>query len=427
MEPGDAIQLISLVILLALSAFFSSAETALTTVGKLRVRAMLDEGVKGAKTLSRLLSNQSKMLSTILIGNNIVNISASALATTLSIKLFGDYAVGIATGILTVLVLIFGEITPKTVATVRAEKLSLRYAPVVLFLTRVLTPLTFIISKLASFFTMIFGVDLKKQKALITEEDLRSIVDVSHEEGVIEHEEKKMITNVVDFGDSYAKDVMVPRIDMIFADADSSYGELLALFRENEYTRMPVFRETKDNIIGIVNLKDIFLHYDRNKPFNINNYLRDAHFTYEFKKTSDLMNEMRRNRVPISIVLDEYGAVAGLVTLEDLLEEIVGEIRDEYDDDEVDPIKKISDNHYICMGFAKLDDINEFCGLKLDSDDYDSIAGHIINLFGHIPVRGEQIKDGNISYRVISVKKNRIKKLSLTIETPARSDADEDE
>lgn len=426
MESGDAIQIISLILLLLLSAFFSSAETALTTVSQLRIRQMLDENVRGARTLSKLLENRSKLLSTILVGNNLVNILSSALATTLSIKLFGNYAVGIATGVLTVLVLIFGEITPKTVASVNAEKMSLRYAPVLLLLTRLLTPVTFLINKLASLFILLFGVDLKKQKDLVTEKDLRSIVEVSHEVGVIEHEERQMITNVVDFGDSYAKDVMIPRIDMVFASTDMTYEELLKSFRRHEYTRMPVFNEDKDDIVGIVNQKDIFLNYKQNTPFDIRNFLRPAHFTYEYKKTSTLMNEMREKRIPISIVLDEYGAVAGLVTLEDLLEEIVGEIRDEYDTDEVDPVKKVSDNRFICFGSAKLDEINETCGLNLESDDYDSVAGHIISLLGHIPVRGEEIRENNVVYKVISVKKNRVHKLSLTIEEPQGTEEEKD-
>ncbi len=415
MEPGDAIQLFALFCLVILSAFFSSAETALTTINKLRVRSLIDDNVKGAATVGKLIDNPAKMLSTILVGNNIVNISASSLATTFTINVIGNYAIGIATGILTLAILIFGEITPKTMATLYAEKLSLRYAPVILFLTYVLTPVTFITDKLSILILIIFRVDFKKDKALITEEELRTIVDVSHEEGVLESDEKLMITNVVDFGDAFAKDVMVPRIDMSFANTDMSYDELLTAFRQEQYSRMPVYSDNRDNIVGIVNLKDIFLKYDQSKEFNIRNFLRPVYFTYEYKKTSELLNEMKQEHLSMSVVLDEYGAVAGLVTLEDLLEEIVGEIRDEYDSDEVDSVQCINDKEYLASGAAKLEDINEAVGLNIESDDYDSIAGHIISLFGYIPKIEEKISDGNATYTVTAVDKNRIDQVHIQL------------
>ncbi len=415
MEPGDAIQLFALFCLVILSAFFSSAETALTTINKLRVRSLIDDNVKGAATVGKLIDNPAKMLSTILVGNNIVNISASSLATTFTINVIGNYAIGIATGILTLAILIFGEITPKTMATLYAEKLSLRYAPVILFLTYVLTPVTFITDKLSILILIIFRVDFKKDKALITEEELRTIVDVSHEEGVLESDEKLMITNVVDFGDAFAKDVMVPRIDMSLANTDMSYDELLTAFRQEQYSRMPVYSDNRDNIVGIVNLKDIFLKYDQTKEFNIRNFLRPVYFTYEYKKTSELLNEMKQEHLSMSVVLDEYGAVAGLVTLEDLLEEIVGEIRDEYDSDEVDSVQCINDKEYLASGAAKLEDINEAVGLNIESDDYDSIAGHIISLFGYIPKEKEKITDGNVTYTVTAVDKNRIDQIHIQL------------
>lgn len=426
LDPSDATRIVILVILLLLSAFFSSAETALTTINKLRIRSLVDENIRGAKMVNILLENPSKMLSAILIGNNIVNLSASALTTALAIKLWGNALAGIATGVLTIIILIFGEITPKTIATIHAEKLALAYAPVIYVLIQILTPVVYLINKLSLGLLILMRVDPNKRNTIVTENELRQFLDVSHKEGVIESEERKMITNVVDFGDSLAKEIMVPRIDMSFVNIDMSYNELIEAFRIDKYSRMPVYAETRDNIIGIINLKDVFFFRGDETDFNIKNFLREPFFTYEFKKTAELLNEMKRDSIPMAIVLDEYGATAGLITLEDLLEEIVGEIRDEYDDDEVDSIIPLGNNEYLTEGTAKLEDINEELGLSLSSEDYDSIAGHIIHLLDHLPNEGEQITENHVTFTVKAVDKNRIDKVHILIDLEAQNSVDEE-
>lgn len=415
MPPSVAVKFVILLILLLLSALFSSAETSLTTVSKLRARSLAEDGNKSAVTLLKLIENPANMLSAILIGNNVVNLSASSLATSVALELLGSQGAAIATGILTLLILIFGEITPKRLATLHNEKMALMYAPLFLTLTRLLTPVIFIVNKLSLGVMLLLRIDPNEKAAPITESELRTVVDVSHEEGVIESEEHQMITNVVDFGDSLAKDIMVPRIDMAFAHIEMDYDELMAAFREDQYSRMPVYSETRDNIIGIINLKDIFFYQGEKKDFRLQDFLRKPFFTYEFKKTSELMNEMRKNHTAMAIVLDEYGATAGLITLEDLLEEIVGEIRDEYDADEVDSIRNIAPNEYIAEGAAKLDDINDAFDLSLESDDYDSIAGHIINRLEHLPCAGESIQEGNVVFTVKSISKNRIDQVHIRL------------
>ena len=417
MDPSVAAQFIVLIILLSLSAFFSSAETSLTTVNKLRIRSLMEDGVKGAKTINNLIEDPSKMLGAILIGNNIVNLSASSLTTTLAITYFNsDYGTGIATGILTLLILIFGEITPKTLATIYAEKLSFIYAPVIALLTKILTPVIFIVNKISFVILALFRIDPSKKTTTMTENELRTIVDVSHEEGVIESDERKMITNVVDFGDSLAKDIMVPRIDMDFAVEDYTYDELVAAFEKNMFTRLPVYRESRDNVIGIISLKDVFFYRGKKEEFHIHDFLRTPYFTYEYKKTSELLKDMRKESISIAIVLDEYGATAGLITVEDLIEEIVGDIRDEYDEDEEDSIKKINDNEYLVDGATKLDEINDVLQLHLESDDYDSIAGHVIYLLDHLPTEGESLTEHGVTYIVHSVDKNRIDKIRIIID-----------
>lgn len=418
MDSSEVTQLIILGILLLLSAFFSSAETALTTVNKLRIRSLAEDNVKEAKIVTKLIEEPSKLLSTILIGNNIVNLTASSLATIFTAEKFGNIYVGIGTGILTIVILIFGEITPKTVATIHSEKISLKYSKVIYFLTVIMTPIIFIIDKIALLALTILHINPKAKSSIITEDELRTIVDVSHEEGVIESEERRMITNVVDFGDSLAKDVMVPRVDMSFAEESLSYDSLVELFSIDKYTRMPIYSESRDNVIGIVNLKDLFFYNGPKEEFNIKDIMREPYFTYEYKKTSELLIEMRRDSIPIAIVLDEYGATAGLITLEDLLEEIVGDIRDEYDDDEEDSIRLVTEHEYIVDGNTKLGEINEIIGLHLESDDYDSIAGHLIYLLDHLPEVGESIIEEGIKYTVDSVVKNRIDKIHIHVLQP---------
>ena len=421
MDPSDVIQLLILILLLCLSAFFSSAETALLSISQVRIRTLVDEGNKRAVTLDRVVSNKSKMLSAILIGNNVVNLSASSLITSLVIKNFGNAYVGIATGIITLLILIFGEISPKTMATLQAEKVALKVAGIISVLMKILTPVIFIVNLLAGGVLRLMGVDPNAKTDTITESELRTIVDVSHEEGVIESEERRMINNVVDFGDTQAKDVMVPRIDMVFVEENTTYDELMEVYRENMFTRIPVYRDTTDNVIGIINMKDL-LFYEKGTDFRLKNYLREAYFTYEFKKTSELFVEMRQNSVSLAIVLDEYGATAGLITLEDLLEELVGEIRDEYDADELKSLQKLSDREYRVEGSMKLDDINDALELFLSSEDYDSVGGLIIGALDHVPAAGESVTVDDIRFVVEKMDKNRIEWVKMTLPEPDKTE-----
>lgn len=389
MDSGDAIQLGIIILLIVLSAFFSSAETALTTANKIRLKMLADEGNRRAATLLKIAEDPGKMLSAILIGNNIVNIGAASLTTSLVLRLFGSLATGIGSGVLTLVILIFGEISPKTLASHNAEKLALAYAPVVSVLIFVLTPFIYLTNWLSTLFLTLLGTDPKKRTDVMTENELRTYVDVSHEDGVIEQDEKQMIYNVFDFGDAQAKDIMIPRVDMVSVDVNASYQEVLEVFRTEQFTRLPVYENSADNVIGVLNIKD-FIFADASS-FDLRGMMRQPYYTYENKNTSELMTAMREDAINFTIVLDEYGATAGLITLEDLLEEIVGEIRDEYDEDEKDLIQKISDTEYIIEGSMKLDDVNDALGLSLHSDDYDSLGGLIIAGLDRLPAAGESV------------------------------------
>lgn len=425
MDPSVVTQLIILLLLLMLSAFFSSAETALTTVNQIRIRNLAEDGNRRAKKVVKVTGNSGKMLSAILIGNNIVNVAAASLTTSLAYN-FGGSFVAIASGIITILILLFGEITPKTLATIHAEKISLVYAPVIDFFMKIMTPVIFIINGLSTLILMILRVDPNDKNRAMTENELRTIVDVSHEDGVIEEEEKEMIYNVFDLGDARAKDVMVPRVHVTFADVNSTYDELIEIFREDKYTRLPVYEETTDNVVGTINMKDLLL-YKNTKEFNIRDILREAYFTYEYKAISELLVEMRQASFNIAIVLDEYGETSGLITLEDILEEIVGEIHDEYDENEEDFVKKLGDLEYVVEGSLNLEDFNDRLDLDFSSDDYDSLGGFIIEHLDRLPIAGDSVTtEEGVRLVVDKLDKNRIEKVHVYLPEPKKTEEDID-
>lgn len=376
------------------------------------MRSLAEEGNKRAKMVIKITEDSGKMLSAILIGNNLVNLSASSITTSIA-YVFGGSAVAIATGIITLLILLFGEISPKTVATIHSEKLSLAYAYPISFLMKISTPFIFIVNNLSRVILFILRVDPNTKNNSMTESELRTIVDVSHEDGVIESEEKEMIYNVFDMGDAKAKDVMVPRVHVTFADVESSYEELIRIFREDKFTRLPVYENTTDNVIGTINMKDLLL-YDNKKEFHVRDILREAYFTYEYKSISELLVEMREASLNIVIVLDEYGETAGLITLEDLLEEIVGEIHDEYDENEEEFFKEINEHEFIVEGSMNLDDLNDRLDLGLISEDYDSLGGFIIEQLDRLPeLHDEVITDSGIRLVVETLDKNRVEDVHI--------------
>lgn len=424
MDVPEGIQLISLLILVILSGFFSSAETAFSTVNRVRMRTLEEEGSKRAAKVNKILESYSKMLSTVLIGNNIVNLSTSALTTTIALR-FG-IPVAVATGVLTLVILLCGEIIPKTWAMLSSEKIALAYCGIIYGLMQVMTPVIFVVDKMSNGILRLLRIDPSKKITTMTEAELRTYVDVSHESGVIESEEKEMIYNVFDFSDALAKDIMVPRINMVTVDVEATFEEVLSIFRESMYTRFPVYQDDKDNIIGLINIKDFILTEDE-EHFQVRSILRDAHFTYEYKKVADLLYELREKTTSVTFVLNEYGATVGMITLEDLLEEIVGEIRDEYDEDEEEYIQKVDERVYLVEGSMKLDDINDELDTELDSEDYDSIGGIIIESLDRLPEDGEEVTlENGIHLKVQGIEQNRIVKVLMTIPEKTQDEEEND-
>ena len=428
MDSSSVVQIVTIIILIMLSAFFSSAETAFSSLSRVRIRALIEDGNKRAELVDKILENYSKMISTILIGNNIVNLGASSLATAFTMEELGNAYIAVGTGILTLLVLLCGEILPKTAAKAHAESISLAYAFIIDKLMWILTPVIFLVNKLSGFLMKLLHIDPNAKLDSMTETELKTYVDVSHEDGIIETEEREIIYNVFDFSDAVAKDIMIPRINMVTVDIDATYSELAKLFKEYMYTRIPVYEDDQDNMIGLVNIKD-FLFIEDEQNFKVSSILRKAHYTYEFKKSADLMLEMREKAYNVTFVLNEYGACVGMITMEDLLEEIVGEIRDEYDDDEKENIVKIAENQYLIEGSMKIDDINDVLDTDMDSEDYDSIAGLMIEHLDRLPEVGECVTlENDITLRVSETDQNRVTRVLVKLpEHPEEEDEEDDE
>lgn len=413
MDSSLTAQVILLIVLISLSAFFSMSETALMSLSKVRLRNMVEEKVKGADLVEKLLEEPNKLLGAILIGNNIVNIGASSIATSVALQIFGNSGAAVATGIMTVLILIFGEITPKSLAQQNAEKISIRIAKIIKFIVTVFKPFVTVFTGISSLFIRICGGDPNETEPFITEEELRTMVGVSEEEGVLEDGEKEMIFNVFDFSDIQVKDVMVQRVDMVALDATSDYSKVKELIKEEQFSRVPVFNETIDNIVGILNVKDLIIKDNDTENFNILDYIREPFYTFEFKKIKEVFNEMKKTRNHFAVVLDEYGGTVGIVTIEDLIEEIVGEIEDEYDEEREDNIKVVKENEYIVEGSTKLHDISDLIGVNMESEDFDSVGGLVLEKLGRLPKKNEKVQIGNIKFVVEDREKNRIKKVRI--------------
>ncbi|GAA0115027.1 HlyC/CorC family transporter [Clostridium senegalense] len=412
MNINNSGKIIILFFLLALSSFFSASETALMSLSKLRVRYLVDQNIKNADIVSKLIDNPNKLLSAILIGNNIVNIGASSLATVIAIDYFSSAGVGIATGIMTILVLIFGEITPKSFAANDPEKISLKVCKIISLTIIILNPIIIIFNKLTELILKLLGSKNNSKKPFITEDELKTLVNVGHEEGILEIEEKAMIHNVFEFTDLQVKDIMTQRTNIIAIQLCTPYEDIMELFKEEHFSRIPVYENNVDEIVGILHLKDLIFHNIDNDNFDIKEHLRTPYFTYEYKPISELFSDMRKKRVSLSIVLDEYGGTAGLISIEDLVEEIVGDLDDEYDE-HTKNVEIINENEFLVDGFTKLSEVNEILGSSIESEDFDTIGGYIIGEFGWIPQEGDMIEVKDLTFIIDKIDRTRISLIKI--------------
>ncbi|MBP5654423.1 MAG: HlyC/CorC family transporter [Clostridiales bacterium] len=428
--PVNIVRLVSLILLIVISSFFSSAETAYSMANRMRLKSLAEDGDKKAALVCKILDHYPKMLSTVLIGNNIVNIGASAIATLWATDVLGNWAVGIMTGVLTFVVLIFGEIVPKTSVSVNADKFAKAYAPVINILMIILTPVVIVINFIAGGILKLMKTDPDAKMPAITQRDLLGYVDESRKEGVIDGSEHEIIRNTFDFSDAVAKDIMVPRLNMVALPVDAAYDDVMKIVKNNMYTRIPVYEGDTDTIIGVMNVKDL-LFLDDPESFNMKSLIREVMYTHEYKKTSQLLKEMLIASAPIAIVLNEYGTTEGMITMEDLMEELVGEINDEYDSPKDTPIRKLGEGDYLIDGSCSLADVNDELGTELTSEDFDSIGGIVIDhTAGRLPKVGDAVETADgVRIRVARIQGNRIAWVRVFLppeeETPEEGDAEE--
>lgn len=412
-------ELLLLIVLIALSGFFSASETALMSLNKIRLKHMVESNIKNSNKIEKLLEMPDKMLGSILLGNNAVNIAATSVATALAISIFPEGKRGVAyvTAVMTFLILVFGEITPKSLAVQYTEKISLFVSTPILFLSKAFSPLIYLLTKITALIIKLFGGNINEKKPFITSEELRTIVDVSSKEGILEHDEKEMIYNIFEFGDLRIKDVMVQRMDMLSVSLDANYQEVIELFQSKKFSRLPVYDDTIDNVVGILYAKDLFFKEVSEglstDVFSVSEYMREPFYTFEFIKISDFFKQMQGDRNHLAIVLDEYGGVAGLITMEDVVESIFGEINDEFDEIEELNIEVIKENEYVINGNVRLDELNELLNTNFESEEFESFGGFIIGILGRLPKTGEIVHYKSYKFIVEKVEKNRINKIRI--------------
>ncbi len=412
---------ILLLVLVGLSAFFSASETALTAFNRSKLKEISDESKTKGEMLKFWLKKPNELLTALLIGNNIVNILGSSIATMVAINFLGNNskAIGIATATMTIILLIFGEITPKVIAKAYSTKISGAVIEFVFFLSKILLPISILLMSISKVIVKIFGTDLNNIGLIITEEEIKSVVSVGEEEGVIEEEEKKMIHSIFEFTDTTVKEIMIPRTTVYAVEASKTLNEVWEEMIGNGYSRIPVYEEKIDNIIGVLYLKDIFnVIRERQLDKAVKYLIREAYFVPETKPLFEMLEEFKKNQIHMAIVLDEYGGTSGIITIEDLIEEIVGDINDEFDGEHDEEIRKVADNKYIIDAMLSIDRINEEIGLNIPvSEDYDSLGGYIYSALGRVPLEKDIVnnEEDEMELRVLEVDNRRVVKVLLVL------------
>lgn len=423
MTPDEIVLIGLFIACLVLSGFFSSSEVALISITRAKVRTLVNEGKKGADALAQLKEFPDHILIAILIGNNVVNIAAASIATAIAIEHFGSAGVGIATGVVVILMLIFGEIGPKTYASRYTERLALFSAPIILVFTKMLLPVIWVYDWLIARLSPGAGL----AEPAVTEEEIKEWIDVGEEEGMIEEEERQMLYSVFKFGDTTAREIMTPRLDVVMIEDVSTLDNAITLFNETGLSRIPVYHDQVDNIVGILNIKDVFsAEFSKKEVVTIRELMHDAYFVPESKMIDELLKEMQLKKVHMTIVMDEYGGFAGVVTVEDILEELVGEILDEFDEEEPS-IQKLGEGVYMVDAQVWVEHLNEELGTSLPvGESYETIGGLLFTILGHIPLRGEVVKlESGVTLAVMQMRGRRIVKVKLILPPPPKEDEEE--
>lgn len=411
MDSSSVSQIIALVFLVAMSAVFSSSETAITSVSKIKVRQLDQKDNKNAHLLKKLHDNMQTTISTILIGNNIVNIAASSIATILFTNIFHQNGALISTVVMTVFVLIFGEVLPKTIAQYKNKSVALKFSRFIYFLTIIFKPIVKVLNILTRLIIKLF-VGEDEDSSTLTEEELKTLVEVSEEEGVLKNQETEIMINALELKETLAVDIMTPRTSMASVDIEDAESDLKEIIKNITYSRIPVYEDSIDDIIGVLHIKELahkIIEDDRD--FKVRDILKPAFYAYEYIPVVDLFKQMRTKNISISIIIDEYGGTSGIVTMEDILEELVGEIDDEYDNEK--EVTKLSDNEYLVDPEMRIDEVNERFDLDIQSDKFDSIGGFVIELLDRMPKSKDEVEFENLKFVVVNVDKRKITQLMI--------------
>ncbi|MEI7648997.1 MAG: hemolysin family protein [Methanomicrobiales archaeon] len=412
----DALEILLFIICVLLSAFFSSSEVALISIHRAKVRTLINEGKPGSKAVAALKESPEHLLITILIGNTVVNIAAASIATAVAIRMFGDYGVGIATGFVVLVLLIFGEIGPKIYAARASDSFALTVAPIILFLSRLFTPVIWLVERVSP--TLGIGKDIGEP--VVTEEEIKEWIDVGKEEGTIEQGEQDMLYSVLDFADTTAREIMTPRVNVILMEDTVSFEEAIRIFNDTGFSRIPVYHEQIDNITGILNVKDVFsAMVSRRKDSAIKEVMYDPMFVPETQKIDDLLKELQVHRVQMAVAIDEYSSFVGIVTVEDILEELVGDIMDEFDKEEPE-VQELAPGVYVVDAQMWVENINDRIGLELPTDEsYETVGGLIIDRLGHLPKHpGEKVEiaiGNGVTLVVMQMHGRRIVKVKIVV------------
>ncbi|QVL35074.1 hemolysin family protein [Aminirod propionatiphilus] len=424
MESDTLQSLLLLLLLLLLSALFSSTETSITAVGRGKLMALQERHPGRRRFLAWLADQTQRALTVTLVANNLVNIAASAMATSLALRLYGQQGPLLAVVVMTVLIVIFGEILPKSIAIVRNETILVAVLPMLRFLSVLFSPLLWLTVAIVRGLGKLLGIDLVPQHAFVTREEIEQMVNIGGASGALEEEERKMIHGVISFEETRAYEVMVPRTDMVALARETTLAEAVEVILEHGHSRVPIIGESLDQIVGILYVKDLLRSLVSGDPgTSVEGICREALFVPETMRIAGLFSLMRGNKVHMAIVVDEYGGTAGILTLEDLLEEIVGEIQDEYDE-ETPSIIADGDGSYLVQGGVNLEDLSDRLGYSFTSDDVESVAGFIISLAGRFPDVGQRLSFGDWDFEVLEVEDHRVKLLRLLRRENKGSDED---
>jgi magnesium and cobalt exporter, CNNM family len=389
----NALEIVALVVLVLCSAFFSASETALVAVSRVRARALYESKLRGSASVLALVDDKGHVLTSILIGNTIALLAADSLATALAFAMGLPHPAIWSTAVMSVILLLFGEIIPKTLAAGDSDRWLIALSRILRSVSIVIGPISNAFTFVANIILRIFGIRVAHQM-YITEEDIRALVNVGAEQRVIEEEEREMIHSVIEFGDTIVREVMTPRPEMVAVSIDDPPRRALDVVIAEGYSKVPVYQESKDDIVGVVHDRELLIALANGTlaQTNLRNLMRPAPHVPETKKIAELLREMQRNKFSLAIVVDEYGGTAGLVTMEDLLEEIVGEIRDEHDEDEQEPIHIISEEEAVVEAGTNIEDVNAKLGTHMPTEDFETIGGYLVGLFGRLPREGEEIE-----------------------------------